>query len=307
MPGMIVPTTLKNLFTRLYSSFEQGLQSERATDLAVLYERIPLTTSVATFSWLGAIPKFREWVGQRYVHGLAQRAYQLTVKDYELTIGIDRNTLDDNVFAEKNMVVRGMAEEAINLPRDLIINLLINGHTSAAYDGQNFFDTDHPLDPTGAAGSQSNYQSSGFALTRANFITARARIRGFQAENGRVFGGRGRFVLVVPAALEQTAIDIVGVDMIAIAGGVQRNTLLNAASIIVVPELDATSTTAWYLFEVGGMPPPFILIERQAPRFVTRDAPGDDNLFWHKEYVFGADARFGAGYGAWFRAFKGVG
>jgi phage major head subunit gpT-like protein len=305
MSGMIVPVTLKALFTRLYNTFK-GVTSAPATDLSVLATEVPVTSSFATFAWLGAFPRFREWLGQRVVNGLAQRLYQMFVKDYELTIAIDRNSLDDNMLAEKNMVVQGMAEEAVNLPRDLIIDLLANGHARVAYDGQNFFDTDHPLDPSGPAGSQSNYESTGFALTRNNFIAARTRIRRFKNENGRVFGGRGRLKLVVPAALEQTAIDIVGVDTIAIAGGTQKNTLLGAADIIVVPELDDVSTTAWYLFEVGSMPPPMIMLVRQTPRFAVKDGPTDENVFWNKEYQFGADARYGAGYGAWFKAFKGV-
>lgn len=307
MPGLTTPTTLRQLYTSLRKNFDVGL-GQGSSDLSVLATSIPSTVKIETYAWLGAFPKFREWIGQRMVQGLKERVFQITNKDYESTIGVDRNALDDGQLASAQMIVQNMGLEAKRLVNDLLITALTNGHAAACYDGQNFFDTDHPTDPDLGAGTQSNYEASGFALTRANFITARGRMRAFKGENGRPFGAGNNLVLVVPLALEQTAIDIVGVDNVAVAGGVQTNTLKGAAKIVVVPELDAVSTTAWYLFDVGpGDPKPLILQTRQAPRFQSKTNPDEENVFWHKEYIFGGDCRYGVGYGAWFKAFKGVG
>jgi phage major head subunit gpT-like protein len=310
MGGITSPPSVRALFTRFYNTFDQGLQSS-ATDLGVLAEQINLPEGEsASFEWLGGFPRFREWIGQRYVHGLAQRAFVITTKPYESTIAVDRFKFDDNTLLSKDRVVRGMAAQAANLPRDLLLDLLVNGHARPAYDGQNFFDTDHPIVPDGSTGTQSNYQSSAFALTRDNFVTARSRIRRFKAEGGRVFGNRGRLKLVVPEALSGVAEELLTLDFVEISGVMQRNPTRGSADLIVVPELDDVSTTAWYLFEVGtngADAPPFVILERESPKIYIKDGPTDEQMFWAKEITFGAHARYGAGYGAWNRAFKGVG
>lgn len=306
MPGPNVPITIRNLRTNLYSTFTE-MQGSASTPLVDLYEKVPSTTLFNTYAWLGAFPRFREWIGPRYVRSLAQRVYQIYNKTYELTIGQDEGYSEDMGLADMQLIMRGIARAAIDLPNDLIIDLLQNGQTRVGYDGQYFFDTDHPVNLDSVSGSQSNYEASSFALTRANFIAARLRLYKFQGENGRVFPAPQRLLLVVPPSLQATAEDIILLDNIAVAGGTQANTLRNAATIVVVPELES-APTAWYLFGVGGnAPPAFILQERRAPRFVVKNQPDDDNKFWNGEDIFGADARYGAGYGAWWRAMKLVG
>jgi phage major head subunit gpT-like protein len=308
MPGLQTPQQLKVLFTTLYSQFDNAIQQQGATDLSALVTEVPSTDLYNTYAWLGLIPKWREWIGQRAVQGLKQRAYTIYNKDYECTVGVDRNSFDDARMIDARMVVTNMAKEAVSLVSDLILDLLVNGQSRVAYDGQNFFDTDHPIDMDTVTGSQSNYEASGFALTRANFITARARMRSFVGENGRsmrIARDPAALYLVVPSELEQTAIDIVGVDNIAIAGGTQTNTLKNAAKILVVPELSLYSTTRWYLADSSGALGPFIFQRRQEPRIVL-PRPDDPSLLWHKEYPFMGDARFGAGYALWAKTFSGA-
>jgi phage major head subunit gpT-like protein len=309
MPTISVPTNLRNAFITLYNQFE-NTRGQAATDLNDLVMRVPSNDTFNTYGWLGAFPNMREWVGPRAVQGLKARVYTVYNKKYEITIGVDADTFDDQKLVETGMIVQGMAQAAINLQRDLIIELLVNGHTRNAYDGQYYFDTDHPVDiDVAGLGTQSNYEAAGFALNATNFGIARSRMRAFRGENGRPFGvaNAGGLALVVPQALETAAQSIVGTAFLAQGGVLQTNTLQNAARMIVVPELDAYSTTAWYLFDTNGLPKPFLLQERQAPRFQTKTAPTEENMFWHKEAIWGADARYGAGYAAWQKAFKGVG
>lgn len=306
MPGPNAPILIKNLRTNLYTTFAE-MQGSQTTPLGELYQKVQSSTLFNTYAWLGAWPRFREWVGPRYVRGLQERAYQIYNKKYELTIGQDEAYAEDMGVADMQMIMRGIARAAFDLPNDLIIDLMQNGQTRVGYDSQYWFDTDHPVNIDSVTGTQSNYEASGFALTKANFIAARTRMYKFQGENGRVFRAPEKFLLVVPPSLQAAAEDIILLDYIAVAGGTQLNTVRNAARIVVVPELESAPTT-WYLFGVGGnAPPAFILQERQAPRFVVKNQPDDDNKFWNGEDLFGADARYGAGYGAWARAFKAVG
>jgi phage major head subunit gpT-like protein len=303
MAGLTTPVALRNLFTKLYSTFDEVGVPGNLSSLDEIILRVPSTSKYNTYGFLDGFPKFREWIGQRAVRGLSQRVYQIYNKDYEDTIGIDRDTFDDAQLIDAQLPVRLLAEASKQLPFDLVIDLLRNGHARVGYDGQNFFDTDHPTNIDNVTGTQSNYRTS-FALTRTNFITARADMMKWSGASGRVFGSIPR-LLIVPPELEQTALDIVAPGVVAVGGVAINNTLSNAARVVVIPELSVDATT-WYLADPSGALKPLILQERQAPRFVSKTNPSDDNMFWHKEYIFGADARYGAGYGAWFKILKAV-
>lgn len=308
MPGLKTPAALKLLYTRLRLDFEEAGKTT-ATPLDVLAMKVPSDSLYETYGWLDAIPGFRKWVGARVVNGLKERVYQIYNEPYESTIGIDRDAFDDGKLTNAQMVVRGMGEAAVKLRTTLLLDLLRNGQSRVCYDGQNFFDTDHPTDIDLGTGTQSNYEASGFALNRANFVTARARLRRFAGADGFPFGAgmdASNLQLVVPTELQETAESIISVDNVAVAGGVQNNTLKNAAKILVVPELTSTPT-AWYLFDTSGVLKPLVLQTRTAPRFQVKDMPTEDNMFWNREVLFGGDARMGAGFGAWFKAFKAVG
>ncbi|WP_417050343.1 Mu-like prophage major head subunit gpT family protein [Dysosmobacter welbionis] len=46
---------------------------------------------------------------------------------------------------------------------------------------------------------------------------------------------------------------------------------------------------------------------RRRPQLVTKDSPSDDNVFFNKEFIYGVDARYNAGYGLWQLAFGSTG
>lgn len=53
---------------------------------------------------------------------------------------------------------------------------------------------------------------------------------------------------------------------------------------------------AWYLVDNSQFLKPFIYQLEQAPEFVAKDKPGDDNVFWEKELVYGVDYSAAFGY-----------
>lgn len=308
MPGLITPITLKNLFTRLFNTFDEakGAASVSKELVDMLTTEVPSSQFFNTYAWLElAGLRMREWIGQRAVRGLSQRIYQVYNKHYELTFGVDMDTLDDSMLASQDMFVRQLAIAADRLPFDLVLDLLRNGETRVCYDGQYFFDIDHPVNiDQGTTGTQSNYRTS-FPLTRANYISARQDMMGWLAADGTPLGVLPT-TIIVPPQLEDAARNIVVVDTIAIAGGVQSNTQKGSAKVITIPEL-AVDPLTWYLVAADNGFKPFLLQPRQAPRFVSRVNPDSENVFWSKTYEFGADARYGAGYGLWWKLFKAVG
>jgi phage major head subunit gpT-like protein len=66
-----------------------------------------------------------------------------------------------------------------------------------------------------------------------------------------------------------------------------------------VANTDGGSGTPWFLIDASRVFKPIILQERKDFDFVSKDSPEDDNVFMRKEFLYGADARFNAGFGLW--------
>jgi phage major head subunit gpT-like protein len=58
---------------------------------------------------------------------------------------VDRNDIEDEQLGFYNPIVAALAQEARKHPEKLLADLMSAGFTTACYDGQYFFDTDHPV------------------------------------------------------------------------------------------------------------------------------------------------------------------
>jgi phage major head subunit gpT-like protein len=121
---------------------------------------VPSTTSAENYGWLGAFPRFREWVGDRVIQNLRQHDFTIRNRDFELTIGVDRNSIEDDQYGIYNPMFASMGEQSKTHPDELVYALLKDAFGRIGYDGQYFFDTDHPvLDADGVEQSVSNVQA----------------------------------------------------------------------------------------------------------------------------------------------------
>lgn len=160
--AIITPALLASLRTGYSKEFQDALIST-PTDWEKLATRVPSSSTSNTYGWLNQYPALREWVGARVVKDMAASAYQVQNKLYEGTVGVARTDIeDDNVgvytplFAEMGRAAKAHADQ-------LVFALLAAGESTLCYDGQNFFDTDHPVYPnadgTGTAAQVSNLQA----------------------------------------------------------------------------------------------------------------------------------------------------
>lgn len=138
---------LKILDTQFSASFRGGL--EKATDdYSRIATTMPSNTSTNTYGWMGAIPRVREWVGDREIQGLDEfEAYVLENKEWELTIGVPRKAIEDDAYGVYLPVAEEMGFEGRTHKTELVMNLLNSGHQAAnkCYDGQPFFSTTHKV------------------------------------------------------------------------------------------------------------------------------------------------------------------
>lgn len=300
MAGLQTPAALAALKTTLYKDFQEAMR-ETPVRTADIFTRVASSTLLNTYAFMAALPHMREWVGERHIEGLKERIYQIENKDYERTIGIQKNDLDDGNVANVQLIMQGLSTAAVKLQDDLGVSLLQNGTSGLAFDGQNFFDTDHPTDIDNGTGTQSN-NLTGTALTAANYQTARSTMMSYLGENGKPLMVRPN-LLVVPPQLEKDALDIVKASTIATGG---TNVQAGTAEVQVWEQLSNEGTT-WYMFDTTSPGPKALIYqERQAPRMLSKTDASEDKVFYNKEYVFGVDARVGAGYGMWFKALRAI-
>lgn len=113
---------------------------------------VPATTREQKYGWLGKVPNVREWIGPRAVQNLQEHDYAIKEKKFELTIGVDRDDIETDNIGVYTPMFEEMGRSTASYWDTLVWALLKAGFTTDCYDGQNFFDTDHPvLDAEGEA------------------------------------------------------------------------------------------------------------------------------------------------------------
>lgn len=120
---------------------------------------MPITSSSAdmTYSWLGRSTQFREWLGERVYQNLKDHGYTIKNKTFENTVSVPRESIEDDTYGVFSPLMSQLGQDAAQHPDLLVFDLLKAGFTTNCYDGQYFFDTDHPVvDANGVVQSISN-------------------------------------------------------------------------------------------------------------------------------------------------------
>ncbi len=140
----ITPQTLSALYTAVKTSFNTGRESYTALwpQLATL---VPSNTGGENYAWLGQFPRLREWVGARQVKQMAAHDYSLKNKKYESTVGIPKDAIEDDQYAVYMPLMQEMGYAAACHPDEMLFALMAAGFNTTCFDGQPFFDTDHPV------------------------------------------------------------------------------------------------------------------------------------------------------------------
>lgn len=136
---------IKDAFTGFKTAFQKGLNSASKPLWQRVATLVPSNTAQEHYGWLGSIPRLREWIGDRHINNLKNHDYSIKNKDYELTIGIDRNEFEDDTFGVHGPAMEFMGDAASSHPDELVFTLLAAGFDTECFDGQFFFDTDHPV------------------------------------------------------------------------------------------------------------------------------------------------------------------
>ncbi|MGF1680220.1 Mu-like prophage major head subunit gpT family protein [Photobacterium minamisatsumaniensis] len=151
---------LSALYTAIKTAFNTGSGSYKPLWLQFA-TMVPSSTSAEAYTWLGQFPRLREWVGDRQVKKLASHDYTLKNKKYESTVAIPAEAIDDDAYGVFMPLYQEMGYASASHPDEMLFALMAAGFTTKCYDGQYFFDADHPVvnPATGKEESVSNMQA----------------------------------------------------------------------------------------------------------------------------------------------------
>lgn len=147
----ILNTTVSTAFNNAFGSAESMYQK-----IATV---IPSSAAANTYAWLGKSNQIREWLGPRAINRLKKHQYTIQNKKFEKTEGIPVDEIEDDAYGVYTPLFQQMGVDAAEFPDIRTFGLLKMGFDELCYDGQNFFDTDHPVGSDGEEASVSNMQA----------------------------------------------------------------------------------------------------------------------------------------------------
>ncbi|MBW1991581.1 MAG: Mu-like prophage major head subunit gpT family protein, partial [Deltaproteobacteria bacterium] len=136
---------LANIYTALSAVFNAAFQAAPDPWYKRVAMVVPSTGRSIDYKFILDFPGMREWIGDRVIKSLEGKSWEVVNKDWEATIEVFRNDIEDDQLGLYTPIVAAMAEEAAHHPNQLIADLIKNGGAAQCYDGQYFFDTDHPV------------------------------------------------------------------------------------------------------------------------------------------------------------------
>ena len=158
MPIKLTSSVLKTNNTGFKATFQRGLNAVTDTYWQRVAMMVPSDTREEEYGWLKDIPGIREWIGERFVHALAMDGYKIKNKSYELTVAVDRDDMEDDRLGIYGPRFEMMGDEVARFPDVTVFSMLAAGFATNCFDGQFFFDTDHPvLDAQGNVTNVSNF------------------------------------------------------------------------------------------------------------------------------------------------------
>lgn len=149
---IINQANLAGIYKTFSTIFNQAFDAAQAMWNIVAMET-PSGGRSVDYKWLGDFPMMREWVGDRMIKDLSAFHYEITNKAYEATVEVDRDDILDDQIGVYTPMLQGLAQAAKVHPDILVFTLLAAGFATLCYDGQNFFDTDHPVNGVSVSNS----------------------------------------------------------------------------------------------------------------------------------------------------------
>lgn len=288
---------LAGLMTNFRVVFKQAL--DEAVKDNMLYKEISTqfdsVTDQESYGWMGANPNMSEWTDVRAVKDLKAYDYTLKNKHYEGTIGVNRDTLEDDKYGMIAPRIRGLAYRAARHINQVMVSQLDDGETLLAYDGGAFFSDSRTI---GDSGTIDNLLAGAYSASadniRAGLAAAFARMQLFADDKGMAMGLIPDLVVCSPA-MYIAMLNALRTD---VAGETRPEAgIFKPERVFPSPWIDLDTDDYYVLSTKGVEVKPLIFQLRKNIEFVALDNPTDENVFMKNTFYYGVDDRFAAGFG----------
>jgi len=298
----------------LTQQFNMRIDAQRqAPFYPTLCTLINSTSIDEKYGWLGGLPGIKEWIGDRQFKQLRAANYVLTNKHWESSLQFEKNDVDDDRMGGFMAQIQALADEATFHPDELLCQVIIAAETTACFDGQYFFDTDHSWGDSGTQSNSVTYAAAtGTSPTveefRGAYHQALKKMLSYKNDQGKFYirpriGKLGSLVCCVPLAQYEVATkcfeQVMTIETSSSATAAVTNVILERPTLVPIIYLGAESSggsdAKMYLFYTGGPVKPFIFQGRESLKFQMKGA--DDIEFkWLKAMT---EARYNIGFGHW--------
>ncbi len=283
----------KRLNYGVRSGFLKGQDTFTPQRSAFVRETISTGTQ-EDYSDVGAVPMPVDYNDMVQVRGTHEVKLTITNRDYEITLGISHNAINDDRVGNLDVWARQSGRN-FEKHMDKLCFLALNAGDSSTYglvyDGQNLFSASHA--DAGAEYITAQDNEFGLALTLDNFETVRVAGKKFRDGRGEYVGFDHNLLISAPDT-ERIGINITGNPEAYDTADREQNPYVGAVrGPLVSPWLDSP---AWFLVAANEIVKPIILQVRQQPMFTTWDDEtlGEGGVRYYKFH-----GRYNVGYGDW--------
>ena len=268
-----------------------------------------------TYNFLGQSPAMRVWVGGRQAKGFSGQGVTVVNSHYEATIEIAKKDARRDKTPQITARIGEFYARAATHWTSLLSTLLIDAPSTACYDGQYFFDTDHSEGDSGTQDNDITVDISALPAAVHGVVTAPsveemqqsilkgiAQILSFKDDRGEPMNENARrFQVVVPTSLYLTAVAAVSTLVTAALQNNLNPNLVAGLTVDVVMNARLTWTDSFAVFRTDSPIKAFIRQTEQETELKAK-AEGSEFEFDNDAWQFGIDAWRGVGYGYWQRA-----
>lgn len=313
--NLLDPTTGQILFTQFSAQYQAAYQA-----VPQIWDKfstlMPSSTSSNLYHWIAQLPGMREWVGARQMHSAVLRNYTLTNREFEASIKLNKFLVADDQHGAFGVTVEAHAQSVARWRDERMAAAVEAAVSTECYDGQYFFDTDHPVSlDDSSLGTYSN-KLAGAAYDLANdpigvWQAASELMATYKGDSNKPLGLMANAIMVPPSLrrwavqaakaelVPQTVKNVLGTENVAAAA--VSNIYIGDFVVIVNPYL---TTAAAYVMCLDRAVKPFVWQERQSPTFTALVDPTLPNMFNAKEFIYGDEARGAEGYSLPFLAIR---
>lgn len=287
-----------------HAAFLEQLGIKDTNPLAGLFQEVPSTTSLEEWDWLGDLPDFEEWKGDRFLAGLAAYKLQIRNKDWSSGIKVHQNDIKDDKFGLIQPKIAMLGQKAKTHRIRLTVKALIAGmgtgvypevSNGIAYDGVTYFATTHA---TGSNKHTAALSSAGLDAALV-LLQSQTSFDGLEPLELGVLepGGTNKLTLIVGPKLLGTATRLATSDFLGTAVSAESNSWKNRLEVVTSGYLKGVFDDWWFLADLTQPVKPFIFQLREeisTSAVVGQQGGTNDSVprFKAGELWFGAEARY---------------